>query len=38
MKKNHYFGRQVRDMIKQTKYDNDSNYNKFKPACIYIRL
>jgi hypothetical protein len=23
---------------KTNKYDNDSNYNKFKPACIYIRL
>ena len=23
---------------KTNKYDNDLNYNKFKPACIYIRL
>jgi len=23
---------------KTNKYDNDSNYNKFKPACFYIRL
>jgi len=23
---------------KTNKYNNDLNYNKFKPACIYIRL
>jgi hypothetical protein len=23
---------------KTNNYDNYSNYNKFKPACLYIRL
>jgi len=26
------------DKTNKYDYDNDSKYNKFKPACIYIRL
>ena len=26
------------DKTNKYDYDNDLNYNKFKPACIYIRL